>query len=220
MALNILIPARGGSKRIPKKNLADLNGKPLLYYTINTCRNITDEIYVSTDDTDIKEFAESMNVNVIERPDRLSTDESKTEDVVEHFLEEIDTDLFCVVQPTSPLLSFTSILEAIDKLVSPLYGVEQVKSYDSVISVCKDVNYYWDSKGKPVNFELGNRKRTQEHQGWFKENGAFYMTTKDNFLKDNILQNGNVGFIEMSERESIDIDNKYDLEIVRRIIND
>ena len=54
--MKILIPARGGSKRIPKKNLVDLNGKPLLYYTINTCRKITDEIYISTDDDDIKEF--------------------------------------------------------------------------------------------------------------------------------------------------------------------
>ena len=80
MALNILIPARGGSKRIPKKNLADLNGKPLLYYSINTCRNITENIWVSTDDDDIKEFADSMNVNVIERPERLATDESKTEE--------------------------------------------------------------------------------------------------------------------------------------------
>ena len=210
MNIKIIIPARGGSKRIPKKNLVDLNGKPLLYYTMNTCRNITDDIWVSTDDADIKEFAESMNVNVIERPARLATDESKTEDVVEHFLEEIDTDLFCVVQPTSPLLSFTSILN----------GVELMEDYDSVISVCKDVNYYWDLTGKPVNFELGNRKRTQEHKAWFKENGAFYMTTKHNFLKSNILQNGNVGFVEMSARESIDIDNKYDLEIVRRMIND
>lgn len=220
MSIKIIIPARGGSKRIPNKNLVDVNGKPLLQYVIDTCKKITDEIYVSTENKDIKEFAESMNVNVIDRPERLATDESKTEDVVEHFLEEIDTDLFCVVQPTSPLLSFTSILDAIDKIVSPLYGVEQVKSYDSVISVCKDVNYYWDIDGKPVNFELGKRKRTQEHQAWFKENGAFYVTTKHNFLKNNILQNGNVGFVEMSDRESIDIDNKYDLEIVRRMIND
>ena len=217
MALNILIPARGGSKRIPKKNLVDVNGKPLLYYTINTCRKITENIWVSTDDDDIRDFAESMNVNVIDRPERLATDESKTEDVVEHFLEEIDTDLFCVVQPTSPLLSFTSILEGIDKLVSPLYGVEQVKSYDSVISVCKDVNYYWDIDGKPINFELGNRKRTQEHTPWFRENGAFYLTYKNNFLENKILQNGKVGFVEMHTEDSIDIDDEHELELVRRI---
>jgi len=96
MDLNIIIPARGGSKRIPKKNLVDLNGKPLLYYTINTCRMITKNIWVSTDDNEIKKLAESMNVNVIDRPERLSTDESKTEDVVEHFLEEIETDLILI----------------------------------------------------------------------------------------------------------------------------
>ncbi len=216
--MKILIPARGGSKRIPKKNLVDVNGKPLLQYTIETCRKITNEIYVSTEDKEIKEFAEFMNVNVIDRPERLATDESKTEDVVEHFLEEVDMngdDLFCVVQPTSPLLHFNSIL----------FGVEQMEmsldysKYDSIISVCEDVNYYWDSNGKPVNFELGKRKRTQEHQVWFKENGAFYITTKNNFLKKNILQNGNVGFVVMNEQESIDVDYQSDLEMVRRLCN-
>ncbi len=207
--MKILIPARGGSKRIPKKNLVDLNGKPLLYYTINTCRKITDEVYVSTDDNDIKEFVESMNVNVIERPKSLATDKSKTEDVVEHFLEEINTDLFCVVQPTSPLLNLNSILD----------GVELMDSYDSVISVCEDVKYFWDSDGKPINFELGNRKRTQEHKSWYRENGAFYITTKDNFLENKILQNGLVGFVEMTEMESMDIDTKEDLEMVRKLCN-
>jgi len=207
--MKILIPARGGSKRIPKKNLVDLNGKPLLYYTINTCRNITDEIYVSTDDNDIKKFVESMNVNVIDRPDRLAKDDSKTEDVVEHFLEEINTDLFCVVQPTSPLLNSNSILE----------GIKLMEVYDSVISVCKDVKYFWSSDGKPINFELGKRKRTQEHNSWFRENGAFYITSKDDFLENKILQNGLVGFIEMTEMESMDIDTKEDLEMVRKLCN-
>ena len=86
--IKILIPARGGSKRIPKKNLVDVNGKPLLQYVIETCKNITDEIYVSTDNSDIKKFTKSMGVNVIERPERLATDEAKTEDVVKHFLKK------------------------------------------------------------------------------------------------------------------------------------
>ena len=210
--MKILIPARGGSKRIPKKNLVDINGKPLLYYSIEACRMFTDNIWVSTDDDDIKTFVESMNINVIDRPERLSTDESKTEDVVEHFLEEIDTDLFCVVQPTSPFLKTSHLA----------YGLELLedKKFDSVLSVCKETNYYWDINGKPINFELGNRKRTQEHTPWFRENGAFYMTTKDNFLENKILQNGSVGFVEMNIQDSIDIDDEYDLELVRRIIND
>ena len=210
--MKILIPARGGSKRIPKKNLVDLNGKPLLYYTINTCRKITDEIYISTDDDDIKEFVESMNVNVIERPKSLATDESKTEDVVEHFLEEVDTDLFCVVQPTSPLLKFTDILKGVE-----LMDGDGLFDFDSVISVCKETNYYWDINGKSINFKLGDRKRTQEHEVWFRENGAFYITRKDNFLENKVLQNGSVGFVEMNKIESIDIDDYDDLELVRRM---
>ena len=79
MALKILIPARGGSKRIPRKNLVDVNGKPLIQYVIETCRKITDDIYVSTEDSEIQEFAESMNVNVIERPERLAQDNRSEE---------------------------------------------------------------------------------------------------------------------------------------------
>lgn len=213
--VKILIPARGGSKRIPKKNLVDVNGKPLLQYVIETCKNITDEIYVSTDNSDIKKFTKSMNVNVIERPERLATDKAKTEDVVKDFLEKIETDLFCVVQPTSPLLHFYSILFGIEQMEQPL---DIYSSYDSIISVCEDVNYYWGNNGKPINFELGNRKRTQEHQTWYRENGAFYVTTKHNFLKSNILQNGNVGFVVMKESESIDIDTHEDLELVKKIM--
>ncbi len=208
--MKIIIPARGGSKRIPRKNLVDLNGKPLLYYSIRQALNITDDVYVSTEDIEIQEFVESMGVNVIERPDRLAQDTSKSEDVVEHFLEETNTDLFCLIQPTVPLLSSQSILE----------GMELIEDYDSVVSVCEDVNYYWDVNGKPINFKLGDRKRTQEHQTWYKENGAFYITRKHNFLKSNILQNGNVGFVVMQESESIDIDTYEDLELVNKIIRD
>ena len=209
--MKIIIPARGGSKRIPKKNLLDLNGKSLLYYSIKTSLNITNDVYVSTEDKEIKKFSESMNVNVIDRPERLAADESKTEDVVKHFLEEVDMngdDLFCVVQPTSPLLHFNSILD----------GMELMEEYDSVISVLKDVAYFWDSNGKPINFKLGERKRTQEHDCWFRENGAFYITTKDNFLKKNILQNGNVGFVVMDKISSLDIDDYEDFNLVKGVM--
>ena len=116
-----------------------------------------------------------------------------------------------MVQPTSPLLCFTSILD----------GIELIDGgrFDSVISVCKDTKYYWDINGKPINFELGNRKRTQEQEVWFRENGAFYITTKDNFLENKILQNGSVGFIEMNEWESVDVDYQSDLEMVKRLCN-
>ena len=130
--MKIIIPARGGSKRIPKKNLLDLNGKSLLYYSIKTSLNITDDVYVSTEDKEIKKFSESMNVNVIDRPKRLAADESKTEDVVEHFLEESETDLFCVVQPTSPLLSSGDLVYGCHLLEDNRFD------FDSVISVCKE----------------------------------------------------------------------------------
>ena len=78
-----------------------------------------------------------------------------------------------------------------------------MNQYDSVISVCEDVGYYWDKNGKPINFEIGNRKRTQDKEKWYKENGAFYITTSDNFLKTNQLQNGFVGFVKMKQKDQL-----------------
>ena len=210
--MKIIIPARGGSKRIPKKNLVDLNGKPLVYYTIMESLKVTNNVYVSTENTEIKNVAKKYGAIVLDRPEKLSTDYSKTEDVVEHFLEEIDVDgnnLFCVVQPTSPLLKSKYLKDGFDLMKY---------KFDSVISVSEERGYYWDSNGKPINFELGNRKRTQDHEVWFKENGAFYITTKDKFLENNILQNGHVGFIKMKQKDSIDIDDYEDLELVRRMM--
>ena len=210
--MKIIIPARGGSKRIPKKNLVDLNGKPLVYYTIMESLKVTNNVYVSTENTEIKNVAKKYGAIVLDRPEKLSTDYSKTEDVVEHFLEEIDVDgnnLFCVVQPTSPLLKSKYLKDGFDLMKY---------KFDSVISVSEERGYYWDSNGKPINFELGNRKRTQDHEVWFKENGSFYITTKDKFLENNILQNGHVGFIKMKQKDSIDIDDYEDLELVRRMM--
>ena len=117
-------------------------------------------------------------VDRLDEATSILSDESKTEDVVEHFLEEIETDLFCVVQPTSPLLSSGDVVYGCHLLEDDRFD------FDSIISVCRETNYYWDIKGKPINFELGKRKRTQEHTPWFKENGAFYITTKDKFLEN------------------------------------
>ena len=210
MNFKILIPARGGSKRIPNKNMIDINGKPLISYILNQCKLITNSVYVSSDDNDILDFCIKFGVNTLVRPKELATDFSKTEDVIKHFLNKIknNTDIIVVVQPTSPLL----LAKYIKK------GLNMMDNYDSVISVVEETPFYWNKDGKPVNFELGNRGRTQDRPFWYKENGAFYITKVKNFENDYILQNGKIGFVKMSKRESIDIDDYEDLELVRRMI--
>ena len=208
MQYNILIPARGGSKRIPNKNMVDVNGNPLISYVIEECKKLTDSIYVSSDSADILNYSSTLGVDTIVRPPELATDYSKTEDVVEHFLSETNTSgIFIVVQPTSPLLKAKYIQE----------GIEMLTKFDSIISVIEETPFYW-SQGAPVNFSLGSRGRTQDRDLWYRENGAFYITTANKFKNSMILQNGKVGHIIMDKYDSIDVDNLDDLKVVRRLL--
>ena len=212
MNFKILIPARGGSKRIPNKNMIDIAGKPLISYVLDQCKLITDDVYVSSDDSEILDFCVKSGVNTIVRPEELSTDFSRSEEAIEHFIKEVedDFDIIVVVQPTSPLLLAKYIEE----------GLGMIDNYDTVMSVVKDTPFYWDEDGNPINFKLGDkwRGRTQDRTIWYKESGAFYITKVKNFMSDHILQNGKVGFVTMNKSESIDIDTYEDLELVDKII--
>jgi CMP-N-acetylneuraminic acid synthetase len=204
----ILIPARGGSKRIPKKNMLNVSGKPLLKYVVDECLKVTNNVVVSTDDEEIANFLLENRIDMLDRPKSLAGDNTKTEEVVEDALKYRNESIIVLVQPTSPLLKCKYILE----------GLQKIKDYDSIISVCKDTGYYWSDRGQPINFEIGNRDRTQDKEIWYRENGAFYITHRDNFLNTKTLQNGKVGFVEMKGSESIDIDDYDDLKIVEAII--
>ena len=207
----IIIPARGGSKRIPNKNLVDLKGRPLISYVIATSLEITDNVYVSTDCQNIAACAEKCGANVIKRPSELATDTATTNSVIRHFLNTVhDINHFACVQATSPLLQSRFLFDA--------FGKMKTNDYDSVISANEFVGFFWDEKGKPINFSLGNKRvRTQDAEKWYLENGAFYLTSKQNFMKTNNLINGRVGFITMPKKLSFEIDDYEDLEIVERL---
>ena len=196
--LSILIPARGGSKRIKNKNIVEVGGRPLMAYCITEALKITSNVYVSTDNHKIRSVALNYGAKVIKRPSALATDTSTTNSVITHFLKEIDVDCFACVQPTSPLLKAEYLLQGFKKIKD--------MDYNSIISVYEDKQFCWSKDGKPMNFELGNRKRTQDIPSWYVENGAFYITTKNDFSVDNKLVNGKVGFVQMPKINSVDID--------------
>lgn len=208
----IIIPARGGSKRIPNKNIVDLNGKPLIAHTIETCLSVTPEVYVSTDSEEIASCAEFFGAKIIIRPKELATDMSSTNSVVNHFLEVVDTgEYFACVQATSPLLESDYLLE----------GFKKIKDlqYNSIIAVTEVVGFYWTKDGLPVNFSLEEkRKRTQDSDKWYMENGAFYLTSRESFQKSKNLISKNVGFVTIPKQMSFEIDDYQDLEIVKRMM--
>ena len=113
----VVILARGGSKEIPSKNIIDVNGKPLLYYTISASQQSdVDATWVSTDCPKIKKIAENFNANVIDRPTNISGDYSQSEEALLHFAKNINFDILVFIQPTSPLLKAADINKGIKLL--------------------------------------------------------------------------------------------------------
>ncbi len=216
--ITCLIPARGGSKSIPLKNITLVNGKPLIWWVLRSANeSMIDEIYVSTDSDEIKEVVESFKfdkVTVIDRSPEVSTDEATTESVISEFM----TNFYCynliVIQPTSPLLRTEHINEAIEKFYA--------YPYDSLLSVVRQHNFQWKinlfSKLVP-NYDLNNRPRRQDHDGYLVENGALYITNRESFMEDECRLSGCVGYYEMPKYTSFEVDEEGDIIIIETLLD-
>ena len=187
MKIVSIITARGGSKGIPKKNIIDIKGKPLLYYTINTSLlSNVDQTWVSTDDDEIETYAYAKGVKVIIRPKELADDIIMPDASLVHFAENIDFDILVFIQPTSPLLESKYINK----------GIEMMDNYDSVFSAYKEHWFpRWSKEtilgteiSTTVNWNMRERPRRQDMEENYVENGAFYITTKQNLLKSQTAQ--------------------------------
>jgi len=224
-----IIPARGGSKRLPGKNLIELLGKPLIWYTIEAAKNskYIDKVVVSTDNLKIAEISKKYGVEVIKRPKFLATDKSKSSDVVLHALEVLKKnyvpDIFVLLQPTSPLRT----AEDIDKSIN----IFLEKNHDSVISVCevpKPVIHYSFSPGKNYLKPIFSWKYLKDFykdkvKEWNKklyfENGAIYVISPDNFKKHKRFTLAKTFPYVMPKEKSIDIDTEADLWLCEKFMN-
>ena len=210
MKIVSVILARGGSKGIPKKNIIDINGKPLLWYTINTSLNSdVHETWVSTDDKEIKDVSLNCGAKVLDRPKELSTCFSQSDDALVHFANNVDFDLLVFIQPTSPLV----------KSVDINGGLSLIGKYDSVFSGYREEwSSRWSSEMKTINWDGKNRPRRQDVENIYIENGAFYITSKKQLLKSSCRYSGKIGVSEMSFYQSFQIDTFEDLKFIRKII--
>ncbi|MDA9710650.1 acylneuraminate cytidylyltransferase family protein [Candidatus Pelagibacter sp.] len=203
-----LIPARQGSKGIPNKNLINLCGKPLIYYSIKASENsIVEETWVSSDSNEILEVSKNLGAKTIKRPSKISNDQSTSEEALLHFASNVEFDIIVFIQCTSPQIESNDINQ----------GIEKMKNYDSVVSVCETSQMFWDSNG-PL-YDLNNRYRRQDGVKKYLETGSFFITTKNNLLKSNNRLSGNIGFVEIPKSRSFDIDTYEDLKIVETLIN-
>lgn len=211
-----VVPARGGSKRLPRKNILDLNGKPLIAYSIESGLNTMyiDTVVVTSDDDDILNIAKKYETKYIVRPDYLSSDTATTYSVIKHAIKKIKMhDYIVLLQPTSPLRTHKHISEAIELLES--------KNADAIISVCEmDHSPLWANTLKEnasMSGFLKNEilsKRSQELEKYYRVNGAIYICRTDKLLKEGTFYLKDNIFAYIMERDdSIDIDDKIDFKI-------
>lgn len=210
-----IIPARGGSKGIPKKNIQLLNGKPLLAYTIEAAINsgVTKDVIVSTDSKEISEVARNFGARVVNRPTEISHDTASTESALIHALEVIKKDTGCIpkyiltLPPTSPLRT----AETIKKFIS--YYLSVADQYDAMISLTETRGDYWikHSDGNFKRLFPNAPRRRQEREHFYLENSAIYITKTESLLKTNSVLGKNCTGFAISDIESIDINESIDL---------
>jgi N-acylneuraminate cytidylyltransferase len=209
-----LIPLRGGSKSIPKKNIKVIGGKPLCAWVIESavkCKSIN-QVYVSTDSTEISKVVEELDlgVQIIKRPAALATDEASTESVMQHFASKVDFDVLVTIQATSPLLKAKHLEEAILKF--------SVKRFESMLSAVRIKRFFWKDNCTPINYDPFYRPRRQDFSGTLMENGAFYLTSRAILEKHKNRLGGRIGIFEMPEDTSIEIDEQNDWDAVEKIL--
>ena len=202
-----VIPARAGSKGIPKKNTRMMAGKPLIGYAIENALNskwITD-IAVSTDAEEVKAVAAKYNVEIIDRPAYLCEDDVTLDSVVFHtysiMKQTKDYDIIITLQPTSPLLKVETLDAAIQAHIE--------KGLDTTIAVVNKPHLAWGKEQGvivPLYEKRVNRQYLPPH---YSETGAFLITNSRFVTEQNRFGN-KVSVFEMSENESIDIDNRQD----------
>ena len=214
-----IIPARGGSARIPNKNIKNLAGKPMIVYTIEASikSKFIDRTIVSTNDEQITKISKEYGAEVIIRPNELAKYNSKLEDALIHSVKEIEkegyiSDFIITLQPTSPLRN----TDVIDKGIN--LGLET--NSDSVVSVCEIQNYYLSGYFKDGYYipEYSERPLSQNMPKKYRENGAFYMTKRDLLLEKMNRIVGRVNAIIMDPIDSIDIDTIEDFYLAEKLI--
>ena len=202
-----IIPARGGSKSIPRKNIKMLYGKPLIVWTIKQAlASKIDEVYVSTENGEITDIAQKAGAKIIKRPIKLAQDDISTESVLLHASKVLkdDYDIMILLQCTSPLRFPSQINEAIDLFIK--------EKADSLVSVYKNEKFLWKD-GKPFNYDFKNRPRRQEKEWELAENGSICIFKKEILLKEKNRLGGKIIFYVMPKWMSLDIDEEDDFKM-------
>lgn len=221
-----LIPARAGSKGIANKNLVELGGKPLFYYTVQAAltSKLVDEVWVSSDSLRIIEMARGYGCQAVRRPSAISADATPMADVVLHFIHNCicardgKSTYIVLLQPTSPFRSVKSLDEALE-----IFLVERPKALTSLrenrFNPFKSATIDEHGKVRPLFQTDMSNVRRQDIPVTYSPNGAIYIFSANDFIKQkDFFFDGSRGYV-MSDSESIDIDTKDDLAAARKLLS-
>ena len=215
----VVIPARGGSKGIPRKNIRLLDHKPLISYSIDIAKSTAyvDDVVVSTDDSEIALLSEKFGASVIRRSPELAGDDVPLDPVVYEAMVQKEKltfdeyDIVITIQPTSPLLKTSTLDAAIEKF--------EDFAIDTVLSVVDDRRLSWgyDEANERYFPNYIERKNRQYLPKDFRETGAI-LATRRQFVHENSRLGTNLDLIEVSRQESVDIDNYEDWWIAEKYL--
>ncbi|MEA5509375.1 acylneuraminate cytidylyltransferase family protein [Crocosphaera sp. UHCC 0190] len=216
-----IIPARGGSKGVPRKNIRPLAGKPLIAHSILDAQEAqwVDQVYVSTDNEEIAEISATYGAQIIPRPPELANDTASSESALIHSLQYLETqgilpELMVFLQCTSPIRTGLEIDGAIAKL--------KQEQADSLLSVSPSHRFLWqevDGVVQSINYDYRYRPRRQDMNPQYVENGSIYVFKPWILKETGNRLGGKISLFVMSEMAALEIDSLEDFEMIDFLMN-
>ena len=212
------IPVRGGSKSIPLKNIKPLLGRPLVWWSAKAANEAKciDKVIIATDDKRIIDTVKDFKLSKVEiykRSAENAQDKSSTESVMLEYIKQSDLandDNFFLIQATSPMLRAEDI--------DAMFCKHQREQTESAMSGVVSKRFLWTKNGIPLNYDYKNRPRRQDYDGLILENGACYINSIANILRDKNRLSGKITIYEMAEYASYEIDEADDFIIIERLM--
>jgi CMP-N,N'-diacetyllegionaminic acid synthase len=210
-----IIPARGGSKQVPRKNLRLLAGKPLLVHTVEAAlaSRRLDRLAVSTDSDEIADVALAAGAEVVRRPPELATDVSPTEDALIHSVKSLAIAPLYVVtlEPTSPLRRPETIDECIERALD--------LQADAILTVVRTTDCFGRVVGGVFqHLEPGQPRRRQDRAALYRESSTVYVTRTTHLFKARSVLAESTFAVEVAETEALDINTEHDLEVAEALL--